>query len=197
MAANTQKGRLARVALIAGLSSLLLAGGLGLRASNATPSNNPSDSRVEAEVKIAKLTNCYAVGIDAIGQSNVPAGLDIWDDCFTSDATFAVWFAGSNFNGPPDYTTVGTTSWGNFANSFFRNAGYVATQHLMGTIVVDVDGPTANMSSYLQASHFLADGSVDIAKGTYEDEVVRENGRWKIKRRTLKLISSMHQENMP
>jgi hypothetical protein len=186
MLGDTRRSKVARLATIVFASVLLLAGGLGLRASDASPSNP------DAELKIQKLPVCYALGIDAIGRGDVPAGIDTWDDCFTDDVTFAIYFAGSDFNGPPDYTSVGVVSWADFANSFFRNAGYTSTQHLVGTVNVELQGNKAKITSYIQASHFVGDGSVDIAKGTYEDDVVLDHGRWKIKRRTLKLLSSLN-----
>ncbi len=189
MASTISRAKSNRILTIAAFSLLLLGGGLGLRVSGA------ASPPVQAEAAIEKLTVCYAVGIDAIGRGEVPAGIDTWNDCFTDDVVFSIYFAGSDFSGPPDYTSVGIASWASFADSFFRAANYTATQHLMGTVDVHVRGNKAKMSSYLQASHFLADGSVDVAKGTYEDEVVWEHGQWKIRRRTLKLLSSIHLED--
>ena len=69
----------------------------------------------------------------------------------------------------------------------FRAA--LASPHLMGNIEVHVNGTSGTITSYLNATHVLSDGTVDIANGTYEDEVVRQNGAWMIKKRTLKLIN--------
>ena len=67
----------------------------------------------------------------------------------------------------------------------------------MGTIDVHVDGNKATMTSYLHATHVLADGTFDVANGTYEDEVVPQNGVWKIKKRTLKLQNFLNVGNLP
>ncbi len=146
------------------------------------------------EAEIAKLPVCYARGTDAIGRGNVAQGKAIYSSCFTSNAVLSLYAVGAPLNGPPTFTTVGVNSWANFANDSFTGSGYVATQHLMGSIDVHVDpsGVHGTMTSYLHATHVLPDGTIDVANGTYEDEVVRQNGVWKIKTRTLKLIDYLN-----
>jgi hypothetical protein len=151
-----------------------------------------SEGNGAAEAQIAKLTSCYAYGTDAIGRGDLQQGKNIYAPCFTADAELKVYFPGTPFNGPPSFSTVGTESWANFVASVFATNGYTATQHMMGTIDVNVQGATATMTSYLHATHTLSDGTIDVANGTYEDEVVRQNGTWKIKRRTLKLITFLN-----
>ena len=59
----------------------------------------------------------------------------------------------------------------------------------MGSINVSIlNANQATMSSYLYVTHKLSETSVDVGNGTYVDEVVKENGRWKIRRRTLNNI---------
>lgn len=144
------------------------------------------------EAEIAKLPVCYALGTDAIGRGDVAQGKAIYSRCFTSDAVLSLYAVGAPLSGPPTFTTVGTSSWADFADDSFTGSGYVATQHLMGSIDVHVNGHTATMTSYLHATHVLPDGTIDVANGTYEDEVVRHNGVWKIKTRTLKLITFLN-----
>ncbi len=96
------------------------------------------------------------------------------------------------FNGPPTFTTVGTNAWADFAKATFDASGYVATQHLMSNQDVHINGNSATMSTYLHATHVLPDGTIDVANGTYEDEIIRVNGTWKIKTRTLKIIDFPH-----
>lgn len=69
----------------------------------------------------------------------------------------------------------------------FTANGYTSTQHLMGNVEVQVSGNSATMTSYLHATHVVSNGTIDVANGTYEDEVVKSQGEWRIKRRTLKL----------
>lgn len=154
---------------------------------------SPPGGTVVAEAQISKLTTCYAHGTDAIGRGDVQEGKDIYVPCFTADAEVEVYFPGTPWNGPPSFATVGTDSWADFVSSVFTTNGYTSTQHLMGTIDVNItDGAHATMTSYLHATHVLANGTIDVANGTYEDDVIREGGTWKIKRRTLKLITFLN-----
>ena len=173
-----------RITLIAlAITFVLLIGGR-FEPANATQPN--------AELELQKLTTCYALGTDAIGSGNVLEGKNIYRDCFTDDAILTAVF--------PDgasQTLLGTDAWADFVNSVFQNNGYEATQHLIGTINISVQGNEAKMSSYLHATHKRSDTSIDVANGTYEDEVVRVNGRWKIQRRTLKLITFLNLSSPP
>jgi ketosteroid isomerase-like protein len=57
--------------------------------------------------------------------------------------------------------------------------------HLMTTAVVDVDGDTAKARSRYTFFTASSDNRPTIAlAGRYEDELVREKGTWKIKKRT-------------
>lgn len=153
---------------------------------------SPHGVRLADEAEIAKLPVCYALGTDAIGRGDLAEGKAIYAPCFTSDAVLSVYFPGTPVSGPPSFRTVGVNSWGDFVADTFTANGYSATQHLIGSIDIHVDGNHATMTSYLHATHVLADGTIDVANGTYEDEVVRRNGDWKIKSRTLKLITFLN-----
>lgn len=171
---------LALVAVLAG-AFVAASGSIGQAASGG--------SSPETESQIEKLTYCYARGTDAIGRGDLAQGKSIYHGCFTSDAEVSVYFPGTNTNGPPDFVTTGTDSWGDFVASVFSGNGYTATQHHMGNVEVQVGGNQATMSSYLHATHVVENGTIDVANGTYADEVVKQNGQWKIKRRVLKLIT--------
>ncbi|MDZ8187849.1 MAG: nuclear transport factor 2 family protein [Nostoc sp. ChiSLP02] len=140
-----------------------------------------------AELEIQKLTNCYALGTDAIGRGNILEGKKIYRDCFTEDAVVTAVFP----DGASE-TRIGTDAWADFVSSVFQGNGYQATQHLMGTINISVKNNKATMTSYLHATHKRSETSIDVANGTYEDEVVNKNGRWKIRNRTLKLIDFLN-----
>lgn len=61
-----------------------------------------------------------------------------------------------------------------------------ASQHLLGTIVIEVDGDTAESSTYFIAQHVRAaapGGATFWIAGTYRDSWVRRDGRWLIAER--------------
>ncbi|MDC0740487.1 nuclear transport factor 2 family protein [Polyangium mundeleinium] len=183
----TSVGRRAKVALtVAGAAAAV-----ALFAGFITPT--PNGWKLAAELEIAKLPVCYALGTDAIGRGDLQAGKNIYAPCFKSDTELAVYFPGTPFTGPPSSTAVGANAWADFVEGVFTTSGYTSTQHLIGSIDINViDEDEATMTSYLHATHVLPDGTIDVANGTYEDEVIRVNGAWKIKRRTLKLITFLN-----
>ncbi len=149
---------------------------------------------VAAETEIAKLTVCYALGTDAIGRGDLTEGRELYRRCFTADASIAVFFpnATNDFTGAPDTIKSGPEEWTDFVASVFRNNQYTATQHLIGSVNIEVRGKEARMTSYLHATHKRSDTSIDVANGTYEDDVVLRDDGWKIQRRTLKLITFLN-----
>ena len=144
-------------------------------------------SRLQNEADIRKLTLCYAHGTDAIGRGDVAAGRAIYQPCFTKDATFSVVFP----NGQQE-ERVGSDAWADFVATVFQGAGYTSTQHLLGTISIEVQDKSATMSTYLHATHVLPNGSMDIANGTYEDTVVQTEEGWRIQSRRLTLITFLN-----
>ncbi|MHC0065303.1 nuclear transport factor 2 family protein [Nostoc sp. UIC 10890] len=146
-----------------------------------------SATQPNAELEIQKLTSCYALGTDAIGRGNLLEGKNIYRDCFTQDSVLTAIFP----DGASE-TRYGTDSWADFVYSVFQGNGYQATQHLIGTINISVENNKATATSYLHATHKRSETSIDVANGTYEDKVIKTNGRWKIRNRTLKLIDFLN-----
>jgi 3-phenylpropionate/cinnamic acid dioxygenase small subunit len=65
-------------------------------------------------------------------------------------------------------------------------APLTATQHLLGTMVAEVDGDTARSVCYFQAQHVragTAGGETYIIAGRYTDTLARTAGGWKITER--------------
>jgi SnoaL-like domain len=65
-------------------------------------------------------------------------------------------------------------------------APLTATQHLLGTMVTEVDGDTARSVCYFQAQHMRAgtpDGETYIIAGSYADTLARTADGWKITER--------------
>jgi hypothetical protein len=146
-----------------------------------------SATQPNAEFEIQQLASCYALGTDAIGRGNLLEGKNIYQKCFTQDAVLTAIFP----DGASE-TRYGTNSWADFVYSVFQGNGYQLTQHLMGTINISVQGNQATMTSYLHATHKRSETSIDVANGTYEDQIVRKNGQWQIRNRTLKLIDFLN-----
>ena len=60
------------------------------------------------------------------------------------------------------------------------------TQHLLGNVVVDVDGDTAHSQSYVSDMHLGVGSRSQLTfstLGEYHDDWVLQNGEWKITRR--------------
>lgn len=102
-----------------------------------------------------------------------------WDalaDCYLPDAVYV--HPGGELHGVDDI--VGRT----------RTAltPLDACQHLLGTILVTIDGPEATGVTYFQAQHVrrgLPGGELYVIAGTYRDRFQRAaDGSWRIARRT-------------
>lgn len=61
--------------------------------------------------------------------------------------------------------------------------GFDVTQHQLTNFVITINGDTANTVVYMQAEHFVHEGSSEIDRavgGYYTHELQKENGHWKI-----------------
>lgn len=147
---------------------------------------------------IEQLAYCYASGTDAIGRGDVAAGTAIYNKCFTPNAVFEASFANPDPNAPPDFVATGPGNWATVVNNQFTSQGYVATQHLMSNVQIDLHWSTATMSTYLSATHVIdPSASIDLANGPYVFDVVRTPIGWRITRLQLKLISFLRLESPP
>lgn len=138
------------------------------------------------ELKIQKLTVCYALGLDAIGRNNLQEGKNILRDCFTPEAEITR----NSATGVLAQRT-GSDAWADYAYSVFQERGIQSTQHLIGSIFVSaLNDNQGTMTSYFHATHKLSETSVYVADGTYDHEVVKERGHWKIRRLTLNALQA-------
>lgn len=152
--------------------------------------------RLSDRAEIADLSYCYAEGTDAIGRGDLAGGKQIYSQCFTSNAVIQAWFPGADPNGPPGLQAVGTAAWADAVEGVFSGNGYIATQHHMGNVRIELDGNSGTMSSYLSATHVIDPaGSVELAHGTYVDTVVHTNHGWRIAHRKLYLIDFLRLES--
>ncbi len=161
---------------------------------------------------IEALMHCYAAGTDAIGDKNgnskpTAAGLTIYQDCFTEDAEFNVWFPHQAFDSQtfpnseisapsPPSPVVGSENWAEFVNSVFRSKGYDLTQHAISNITVEVDGRRGKLTAYLIATHVISGKTpaeaaqcVEVANGSYSLATEKIHGQWRIARLDVTLIS--------
>ena len=201
--------------LAAALLLILLAPQLALAANGAGQGEGP---RPAPQDEIEDLVVCYALGTDAIGRAadatggqaldstlnlanaGFAEGLEYYRKCFTDDFSFTLSFGGVPALTVPDLGNPlpgahPALQWANFVNNAFRGPAYVATQHLMGSITSTVHGTRGTAQAYLSATHVYGPSSartgIFLVTGTYRDEVVRENGRWLIKRRVLDITSTV------
>lgn len=141
------------------------------------------------ESAIRQLAVNYALGTDAIGRDEPETGRALYHKTFTSDAKISI-------AGNPETQRTGPDEWVGFVEDTFRGAGHVATQHLLGSvnIVPSEDGESADMSTYMHASHLQPTGDVLVVLLTYVDRTIRTEGGWRIARRTLYPMASWTQQ---
>ena len=141
------------------------------------------------ESAIRQLATNYALGTDAIGRDEPEVGRALYYQTFTPDADISI-------AGNPDTQRTGPDEWVGFVEGTFRGAGHVATQHLIGSvnIVPSEDGRSADMSTYMHATHRSPAGDLLIVLLTYIDHAVLTDDGWRIAKRTLYPMGSWVQE---
>jgi len=129
-----------------------------------------------ARQEIEYLRRWYAKATDLLGVNtaeSIAEGRKIYHRIFTPDARIQTSGPGSR-----PLEAVGPDGWVEVANNALKD--YVATQHLIGTQIVEIHslnqkdgvivGGEASMTSYLQAWHAHTD-DVFVFFGTYVDKV--------------------------
>ncbi len=100
--------------------------------------------------------------------------------CFTSDAVF-------EFVGVRRTAGVDNIKW-----AAKRLERYSKTQHQLGTQLIQVQGDEADAETYVVAYHWGNEGGAErevmVVGGRYVDRLVRRDGRWLIRQRTLQAI---------
>lgn len=154
-------------------------------------------ARTVAIQDIEYLRRLYARATDGIGENSPEAireGREVYHQIFTDDVTLRV-----KGGGVPAEDTVGPDAWVKVVADALGK--YAATQHLIGTQLVDIEtldlddsgsivAGTALMSSYLQAWHATPEDRVWLFLGTYHDKVRYQAGiGWQIYDTTLERVS--------
>jgi uncharacterized protein (TIGR02246 family) len=111
---------------------------------------------------------------------------------FASDG---VWTGGfGSATGPAAIQEMMEKNLGKPEQGFINKSNF----HLMTTVVVHVDGDTAKVRSRYTFFTASADNRPTVAlAGRYVDEFVRENGAWKIKKRTTHGVIPFRDGNDP
>jgi hypothetical protein len=144
---------------------------------------------------IAETLYRYAEAIDLIGAHPVgpgeddpalPRAVEILRTCLTEDGIVRLAFHGPG----SDFVQAGDGGAENFApfvRRYFTDYGYIGTYHLVGNVRIAFDGPdAADVKSYINTQHWMADGRHLAAPIAYEDRVVRgEDGLWRIEARAI------------
>ena len=155
------------------------------------------------KAEIAELAVCYAIAADTLGEGKTQAdpataGLAMLRKCFTEDATFAIWPAGTPFDSltspsrtgdkPPAVVIPGLTTFASAISSSFAAAGgvgYDFVQHKLSNIVVDVEGDSAKLNAYVESTHviqatepFTPTRCRQQTNGTYTMKAKKIEGKW-------------------
>ena len=143
-----------------------------------------------AKQAIAELRNLYARATDLVGMvtdESIAEGREIYHRIFTPQAVIGA--AGID-------PVIGPDAWVDVVAGALKE--YVATQHLIGTQLVEVEslpdaegrGGAASMTSYVQAWHATAE-ELWLFIGMYRDSLTfsAESG-WQISEMMLEQISS-------
>ena len=160
--------------------------------------------------EIIDLMLCYGKGTDTFGEPGNPDaftdGLEIYQECFTEDAIFNLWPAGTDFNDDPPVTVVGPAAWAQYivdpAVPRDPDTGLSISrgQHMLSNFMVETKGGAGTLTAYLSATRTVFDPSpvnpasgtvtkVSVASGTYTLHVEKVQGKWMVKQLDLKLIS--------
>jgi hypothetical protein len=105
-----------------------------------------------------------------------------------------VWTGGfGSATGPADIQAMLEKNLGKAEPGFINKSSF----HLMTTMVVEVNGDTATARSRYTFFTAADNKPVPNLAGRYVDEFVRENGKWKIKRRTTHGVLPWRDGNAP
>ena len=123
--------------------------------------------------EIADVVYRYAIAVDT-------RDWELLRSCFTAGAT-------------ADYLDLPPCASYDDIESTCRTAltPLTATQHLLGNVLIDVDGDHAGGQCYLQAQHVMAGtpgGDLFVLAGKYTDRFERTDAGWRIVHRRLDLI---------
>ena len=157
-----------------------------------TPSEDPRVTALEKRVQQLQDEKAIREVVIRYGEYLDARDYAAYASLFAKDG---VWTGGfGSFTGPAAIQEMLEKNLGKPQQGFINKANF----HLMTTVVVDVDGDTARARSRYTFFTASPDNRPTAAlAGRYVDEFVRENGTWKIKRRTTYGVIPYRDENAP
>ena len=185
--------------------SIILGFAIGLSSAGASAAEN-----LQVKNEIIDLMLCYGKGTDTFGEPGNPEaffdGLEIYEGCFTEDAIFNLWPAGTDFNDAPLVTIAGPAAWAEnivdpaVPRDPVTGLSISRGQHMLSNFMVETKGRTGTLTAYLSATRTVfapdlnnpvtgAITNVSVANGQYTLYVEKIRGEWLITQLDLKLIS--------
>lgn len=171
---------------------IIVAGGL-LCAPSIAQAQTASDYEA-----VRNHVTCYPFGIDKIGRGDSDAGVAIWKQCFAPDFEFSAFIGrgeptncpGAACPFPKEMNSIEMRA--AFARRAFDGAGFVKTSHHLTNIAVSfASADKASVNSYIQAWHWKADGTAVVAPGTWDVELSRSGGTWRIVKEKLSVVGAV------
>lgn len=128
-----------------------------------------SDQSVADRIACQDVMLRYAAGVDN-------RDFDMYRSCFADDVVVT---------GFGEETVNGCDAWVEYVKDALERFG--PTQHMLGPQLATIDGDNATCRTDVQAHHYMKDAETTTLTlwATYEQEMQRINGDWKIKRHHL------------
>jgi len=126
---------------------------------------------LEDRIAIRELHETYA-------DAGFRGDMEQWLDCFVDDCTWVTPYG--EMKGKEQLKATWDQIFGNLAALGFFT--------VMGAI--EVDGDSATDRAYIREVFHAKDGSMQKLVGSYHDQLVREGGAWKFKRREYAVLIS-------
>src|SRR5438552_3406986 len=153
-----------------------------------------TDEHATDRIAITEMIHLYAEAVDVLGCSPVaPADPDpaleqaahLFGQCLAADAAIRLYFEGPT--SPATHApSNGPLEFARFVRAYFTAYHYIGTYHLAGNVRIQFTGDdTADVTSLINSTHWLADGRLLLAPIQYRDKAVRTGAGWKISEREL------------
>jgi hypothetical protein len=152
-------------------------------------------SRSDDRIAISEMIYTYAEAVDILGchparpgedDPALPTAAALFRRCMIHDAAVQLYFEGSAAE-PTHAPAEGPQTFANWVREYFTSYGYIGTYHLAGNVRPAFTGTdTADVTSLINSTHWLADGRILLAPIVYRDKARRDaDGTWKITAREL------------